>query len=96
MARDPYDVLYLIIIILAILGIALTFVLHSATKGRLSKTLVLTVFEQRTGFEGTEDLKFFLGKEGKAVTILRPAGTADFDGVKLDSRFWIGVYSKGR
>ncbi len=84
-ARDPYDVLILIIFILAVLGIALTFVLHSATKGKLSKTLVLTdSLNKEQGFEGTEDLNFFLGKEGKAVTILRLAGTADFDGVKLD------------
>lgn len=84
-ARNLYDVFILVIIILAVLGIALTFVLHSATKGRLSKTLVLTdSLNKEQGFEGTEDLKFFLGKEGKAVTILRPAGTADFDGVKLD------------
>ncbi len=84
-ARNLYDVFILVIIILAVLGIALTFVLHSATKGRLSKTLVLTdSLNKEQGFEGTEDLKFFLGKEGKAATILRPAGTADFDGVKLD------------
>ena len=84
-ARNPYDVFILIIIILAVLGIALTFVLHSATKGRLSKTLVLSdSLNKEQGFEGTEDLKFFLGKVGKTVTILRPAGTADFDGVKLD------------
>jgi len=84
-ARNPSDVFILLIIILIILGIALTFVLHSATKGKLSKTLVLTdSLNKEEGFEGTEDLKFFLGKEGKAVTVLRPAGTADFDGVKLD------------
>lgn len=84
-ARNLYDVFILIILILAVLGIALTFVLYSATKGKLSKTLVLTdSLNKEQGFEGTEDLNFFLGKEGKAITILRPAGTADFDGVKLD------------
>lgn len=84
-ARNLYDVFILIILILAVLGIALTFVLYSATKGKLYKTLVLTdSLNKEQGFEGTEDLNFFLGKEGKAITILRPAGTADFDGVKLD------------
>lgn len=84
-ARNPYDVFILIILILAVLGIALAFVLYSATKGKLSKTLVLTdSLNKEQGFEGTEDLNSFLGKEGKAITILRPAGTADFDGVKLD------------
>jgi membrane-bound ClpP family serine protease len=84
-ARNVYDVFILLIIVLIVLGIALTFVLYSATKGRLSKTLVLTdSLNKEEGFEGTEDLKYFLGKEGKALTVLRPAGTADFDGVKLD------------
>ncbi|MCL2372722.1 MAG: hypothetical protein FWC78_04890 [Defluviitaleaceae bacterium] len=30
------------------------------------------------------DLSGFLGKEGKAVTILRPQGEADFNGVRVD------------
>ncbi|AEV68003.1 NfeD family protein [Acetivibrio clariflavus] len=84
-ARNLTDVIILIIIILIVLGIALTFVLYSATKGKLPKTLVLTdSLNKEEGFEGTEDLKFFIGKEGKALTVLRPSGTADFDGVKLD------------
>ncbi|HOQ00237.1 MAG TPA: NfeD family protein [Acetivibrio clariflavus] len=84
-ARNLYDVIILIIIILIVLGIALTFVLYSATKGKLPKNLVLTdSLNKEEGFEGTEDLKFFVGKEGKALTVLRPSGTADFDGVKLD------------
>lgn len=84
-AETLMDVLIMLAIILVILGIALTLVLHSATKGRLSKTLVLSdSLKREQGYEGTEDLKFFLDKEGKAVTVLRPAGTANFDGVKLD------------
>ena len=30
------------------------------------------------------DLQFFLDKKGVALTILRPAGKGDFDGVRLD------------
>lgn len=79
------EALILIIIILAVLGVALSLVLHSATKGRLSKTLILSdSLKKESGFIGTEDLEYFLGKEGVAITVLRPAGTADFDGVKLD------------
>lgn len=33
---------------------------------------------------GTDDLAYYLGKEGVALTILRPAGKGDFDGVRLD------------
>lgn len=84
-ARNLYDIIILVIIILVVLGIALSFALYSATKGRLPKSLVLTdSLNKEEGFEGTEDLKYFLDKEGKTLTVLRPSGTADFDGVKLD------------
>jgi len=39
---------------------------------------------EESGFQGTEDLKAFIGKEGKALTALRPAGTAEFNGTRLD------------
>ena len=75
----------LILIILVILGVALTLALHSATKGRLSKILILSHTEQKeSGYIGTEDLEFFKDKEGISITVLRPSGTVNFDGVKLD------------
>ena len=84
-AKSILDAVILIIIILAILGIALTIVLHSATRGRLSKILVLSHSQNKEqGYIGTEDLNYFLGKEGIVITPLRPSGSADFDGVKLD------------
>ena len=73
------------LVLLALLGIALAIVLQSATKGKLSKKLVL--FEEQrkeSGYIGTDDLDYFLGKEGTALTTLRPAGTGDFAGVKMD------------
>ena len=84
-ANNLIQALILIIIILAVLGAALSFVLHSATKGRLSKTLILNdSLKKESGYIGTEDLEYFLDKEGTTITVLRPSGTADFDGVKLD------------
>lgn len=84
-AKGFMDALILILIILAVLGVLLTIVLQSATKGKLSKSLILShSLDKTSGYIGTEDLDFFLGKEGFAVTKLRPAGIADFDGVRLD------------
>lgn len=78
-------VLILIIVIIAVLGIALTLALQSVTKGRLSKILVLHDTQKKeAGYTGTEDLNFFMDKEGVTLTILRPAGIADFKGIKLD------------
>jgi membrane-bound ClpP family serine protease len=84
-ARTLLEALILLFIIIAILGAALTFVLQSATKGRLSKTLILSNYQTKyNGYIGTEDLDYFLDKEGIALTVLRPSGTADFSGVKMD------------
>jgi len=84
-ARTPLEALILIVIILAILGIALTLVLQSASKGRLGKHLVLNdTLNDSEKFSAVEDLNYFVGSEGVTLTVLRPSGTADFNGVKLD------------
>jgi len=84
-ASTPLEALVMIVILLVILGAALTVVLHSAARGKLSKTLILKdSLSKESGYIGTEDLEYFVGKEGIALTVLRPAGTAEFDGVRLD------------
>lgn len=84
-AETPLQALIMIVIILAILGVALVLVLQSASKGRLSKHLVLNdSLNDSEGFSAVDDLNYFIGSEGVALTVLRPSGTADFSGVKLD------------
>jgi membrane-bound ClpP family serine protease len=75
----------LILIIIAILGIVMTIVLQSAAKGHLSRHLVLNdSLDKDDRFASSEDLEYFIGSEGTTLTVLRPSGTADFNGVKLD------------
>jgi len=83
-AKTLTDVLVLLAIILLILAGVLAIAVRSASKGRLKKLVLTDSLEKESGFEGTEDFTSFLGKEGVALTALRPAGTAEFDGVKLD------------
>lgn len=84
-ATSFLEAFIMIIIILAILGVALTIVLQSVVKGRLPKNLILQNTQKKEeGYTGTEDLKYFLEKEGTTLTVLRPSGLADFQGVKLD------------
>lgn len=84
-AKTPLQALIMFVIILAILGVALTLVLKSASKGRLAKHLILhDSLDENVKFSATDDLDYFVGNEGKALTVLRPSGTADFNGVKLD------------
>ncbi len=84
-AKSPLQALILIVILLAILGVALTIVLQSASRGTLAKHLVLNdSLDADVKFSASEDLYYFIGSEGTALTVLRPSGTADFSGVKLD------------
>jgi membrane-bound ClpP family serine protease len=84
-AQTLLQALILIVIILAILGAALTLVLQSATKGRLSKHLVLNnTLDDDVKFSAVDDLNYLIGSEGVSLTVLRPSGTADFNGVRLD------------
>jgi membrane-bound ClpP family serine protease len=84
-ADSIIEILVLLGIIIAILGVALSFVLKSVTKGRLSKILILHETQKKEdGYIGAEDLEYFVGQEGVALTVLRPSGIAEINGIKLD------------
>lgn len=75
--------LILLGIIMALLAIVLSLSIRSAAKGRLQKSN-LVLHESETPAVSQQDLSFYVGQEGKALTVLRPAGIGDFDGVKLN------------
>lgn len=74
------------LIILAVVAIAISLALHSATRGKLSKSaMILTETESaEAGYVTSQDMDVFLDKEGLTTTVLRPSGMAEFDGVKLN------------
>ena len=77
--------LLLFAILAAILCVALTICLYSASKGRLSKSkLVLNDVAVSAKAAENNDLNYFIGREGVTHTALRPAGIGEFDGVKLN------------
>lgn len=71
---------------LVIAGAAIAVSLRSASKGRLSKSpLILKGGQtQKDGFIASENLGAYVGKTGQTLTVLRPAGIADFDGTRLN------------
>jgi membrane-bound ClpP family serine protease len=84
-AQTLKEALIMTLIILGLMGVALSFVLNSAKNGFLSKKIILNNSSgKESGYIGVADLSNFLDKEGKSLTTLRPAGIADFNGVKLD------------
>lgn len=86
MKPSPLQSLILVLICVILLSIAFSIAIHSISKGRLSRSkLVLNeaLNQKKEATEG-EDLTYFVGKYGKTHTALRPAGIAEFDGVKLN------------
>lgn len=86
MKPTPLQALILVLISVILLGIAFSIALHSISKGRLSRSkLVLNeALNRKKEGAGAEDMSYFVGRCGKTHTALRPAGIAEFDGVKLN------------
>lgn len=82
-ANTFLEALILLLVILALLSVALFVVLRSASKGALNRTQIIKKDNERD-YVSVDDMNFFVGKEGVALTVLRPAGTCDFNGVRLD------------
>ena len=75
--------LVMTLIVVAILCVVLSITLRSAAKGRLGKSkFVLSEVSNQQVSES--DLSFYVGREGTALTTLRPAGIAEIEGVKLN------------
>ncbi len=65
--------------------LVVTLILMYVTYRALSSMKSPLILRESLRMEAeNEKLKFFLGKTGKALTPLRPAGTVDFEGVRLD------------
>lgn len=79
----PLQALIMAVVIIILLCIALSIFIHSASKGRLSNSW-LVLKEVATRPENENELRYFIGKTGTTTTPLRPAGIAEFDGVKLN------------
>ena len=77
--------LLLFVVLAAILCVALTICLITASKGRLAKSkLALNDVAIAPDAAENNDLNYFIGREGTCHTALRPAGIGEFDGLKLN------------
>lgn len=73
------------IIILAILGVMLGTILWLLSHGKLVKPIILEDEQKKEkGYLSSSDLEYLLGKEGTAITDLRPTGVGNFEGVQFD------------
>ena len=77
--------LVIVVIYVALLCVALAICMHSVARGRISKSrLVLNDVATHADTPETNDLTYFIGRTGTARSTLRPAGIAEFDGVRLN------------
>lgn len=70
--------LFVVILLVAIILMFIAYKVLSSVKS----PLILT--ESLNEEKPNEKLAFFVGKEGTAITPLRPSGTLEFEGVRLD------------
>lgn len=84
-ADSVWEGVIITLAVLALLGIMFAVLLWLLSKGKLKSPLILKE-EQKSeqGYLSSRDLEYLLGKEGIAVTDLRPGGMGDFDGITLD------------
>ena len=79
------EALILSLVLFALLALVILLAIHSAKRGKLSKKLVLrSAATREEGFSAADASPELVGKEGIALTALRPAGIGEFDGERLD------------
>ena len=73
------------IIVIVILGIMLAVAMTLLGSKKMKSPMVLREdVKGEQGFLESSDLEYLVGKEGTAVTDLRPAGKGVFDGIEFD------------
>lgn len=85
-AQTFWQALILIAIIACVLGVLFAVLVLLASTGNMPKGLVLRASARRElGYSSApERLYQYLGKSGTALSPLRPAGSIDCDGTRLD------------
>ena len=82
---SPAQALVIVVVYVLLLLIALAICLRSAVRGRLSKSrLVNSAVATHAPAPENSGAQILTGKTGTALTPLRPAGIAEFDGARMN------------
>lgn len=85
LADSVMEGVFITVIVLAVLGVLMAFILWMLSKGKLRSPIILDEEQKKTeGYLSSSDLNYLLGKKGMARTDLRPSGIAQIDGVDFD------------
>ena len=72
-----------LLVLIAVLAVLISWVLRQAAQGG-GKAHAEFFLQEREAFEHQEDMQVLVGRSGQTKSVLRPAGIADFDGVRLN------------
>ena len=73
----------LLLVIIAVLAVLISWLLRSAAKGDMGKSK-LFLHQKDELCDQQQDMQVFVGHEGKTLSVLRPSGIGDFDGMRLN------------
>lgn len=71
----------ILLVVIALLALVVSWVLRSASKGNYHSEIFL---KEKDDLHSRQDMQVLVGKVGRTTSVLRPAGIADFDGVRLN------------
>ena len=81
-----------LLVVIAVLAVLISWVLRRVVHGKTNSELFL---KEKGAYELHEDMQVLVGKTGKTMSVLRPAGIGDFDGVRLNVVTEGGFIEKG-
>ena len=84
-AKDVEQGLTITVLVVVVLAVMLTIAM-TVLKRVKAPFILDTEIKAEKGYINAEDLEYLVGKEGIAVTDLRPAGKCDIEGVEFDVR----------
>lgn len=84
-ARDIEEGLTITVIVVVVLAVMVTIAM-TLFKRVKAPFILNTEIKAEKGYINATDLEYLVGKEGTAITDLRPAGKCDIEGVEFDVR----------
>ena len=82
-----------LLVVIAILAVLVSWVLRSAVRGGMGRSELF--LSDKEELHQQSDMRAFVGRQGTTLSVLRPAGIGDFDGVRLNIVTEGGFIEKG-
>lgn len=78
----PLVAVAILLVLIAVLAVLVTSVVNAASKGNSHYGRIF--LREKEELHTAKDMEVLVGRVGVATSVLRPAGIADFDGVRLN------------